>query len=75
MKFRNLIAAATAITLTASPVLAQSVSAELGRTAAPISGESKLEGDSTILVILALIAAGVGIALAAGSDSNSPASP
>lgn len=73
MKFRSLVAAAAALTLTTAPVMAQSA-VSLGR-AAPASSESSLEGDSTILLILALIAAGLGVALAAGNNSDKPASP
>lgn len=74
MKFRSLVAAAAALTLTTAPVMAQSAAADLGRVA-PVSGESSLEGDSTILAILALLAIGLGVALAAGNNSDKPASP
>lgn len=55
--------------------MAQSAVADLGRTLAPVSGEASMEGDSTILLILAVVALGVGIALAAGNNSDSPDSP
>lgn len=75
MKFRSLVAAAAALTLTTAPVLAQSAVADLGRTLAPVSEESALEGDNTILAIVAVLIIGLGIALAAGNDSDTPASP
>lgn len=75
MKFRSMAAAAAALSLTAAPVMAQSAVADLGRSLAPISSESSMEGDSTILLILAVVALGVGIALAAGNNSDSPDSP
>jgi hypothetical protein len=75
MKFRSLVAAAAALTLTTAPVLAQSAAADLGRTIAPVSDESALEGDSTILALLALLALGLGVALAGGNNSDKPASP
>jgi heme/copper-type cytochrome/quinol oxidase subunit 1 len=75
MKFRSLVAAAAALTLTTAPVLAQSAAADLGRTIAPVSDESAIEGDSTILAILALLALGLGVALGGGNNSDKPASP
>lgn len=75
MKLRNVLAAAAALTLTTTPVVAQSVAADLGRTVAPVSGEASMEGDSTILLILALLAIGVGIAIAAGNNDDKPTSP
>lgn len=75
MKFRSLVAAAAALTLTTTPVLAQSAAADLGRTLAPVSGESSVEGDSTLLLILAVVALGVGIFLLADNDSDEPSSP
>jgi hypothetical protein len=74
MKFRSLVAAAAALTLSTAPVLAQTAS-DLGRTVAPASNESALEGEGTILLILAVIAAGLGIYLLADNESDKPASP
>ena len=75
MKLRELAAAAAALTLTASPVIAQAAETELSRTAAPVAGESQFGGDSTLLLILAVLLIGGGIALLAGNKSDKPASP
>lgn len=53
MKIRNIVAAAAAITLAASPAVVQ---ANVERTAAPIEGESELGGSSLILAALAAAA-------------------
>ena len=49
MKFRTMAAAVAALTLTTSPVLAQTA---VDRSAAPIEGESELRGSSSLLLIL-----------------------
>ena len=74
MKFPRIATALAALSLTASPVLAQSAVADLGRSLAPVSGESALEGDSTLLIILGVVALGAAIALLADGD-NDPDSP
>lgn len=74
MKFGQIGTALAALSLTASPALAQSAVADLGRSLAPVSGESALEGDSTLLIILGVVALGVAIALLADGD-NKPDSP
>jgi hypothetical protein len=75
MKFRSLLAAAAALSLTTTPVLAQSVAADLGRTIAPVSEESALEGEGSILLILAVIAFGLGIYLLVDNEDDDPDSP
>ena len=74
MKLPRIATALAALSLTASPVLAQSAVADLGRSLAPVSGESALEGDSTLLIILGVVALGVAIALLA-DGGNGPDSP
>jgi hypothetical protein len=76
MKFRSLIPAAAAVSLMATPVLASASSADLGRTVAPVAGESGIE-NNTILYIVGGILAAVGlIFLIDGSDNDdNPASP
>ena len=74
MKFSRFAMTLAALSLTASPVLAQSAVADLGRSLAPVSGESALAGDSTLLIILGVVALGVAIALLADGD-NKPDSP
>ena len=71
MKFRNMSAAAAALTLMAAPVIAQAAVADTSRAAAPVSDESEMMGGS-ILYVLAAILAGVGIFLLV---DNSPSSP
>ncbi|NMW30771.1 hypothetical protein HKD42_01695 [Altererythrobacter sp. RZ02] len=77
MKFRNALAATAAVTLVASPAVAQSVQAE--RTAAPVEGESELGGKGGAGIILALLAAAAiiaGIVIAGdNNDDDVPVSP
>lgn len=73
MKFRTL-AALAALSLATTPVVAQAASADLGRALAPVSGESSIGGESTLLVVLGVIALGVGIFLVADNDDDEPAS-
>ena len=71
MKFRNLFAAAAALTMTTSPVLA----ADVSRAAAPVTEASQFGGDSTLLLILAIILIGAGIFVLADNQSDTPTSP
>jgi len=75
MKFRNLLAATAAVSLAASPALAQT-SANVDRTSAPVQNESELEGDGSgvILAILAAAAIIAGIIIAADGKEDSPLS-
>ncbi len=80
MKFRNLLAATAAVSMIATPALAQSVEAE--RMAAPIASTSLLGNDDDdaggagiILAILAAAAIIAGIVVAGGNEDDSPASP
>lgn len=73
MKFRNL-AALAALSLATAPVVAEAASADLGRALAPVSGESSIGGESTLLVILGVVALGAGIFLLADNDDDTPAS-
>jgi hypothetical protein len=77
MKFRNLAAAAAALTLTATPVLAETGSANLARTAAPVS-ESNSFGrgaGSGFLALIAVVLFGLGIYLLINNKNNTPKSP
>ncbi|ALE17195.1 hypothetical protein AMC99_01907 [Altererythrobacter epoxidivorans] len=71
MKFRNLAAATAALSLAASPAVAE---AALDRGAAPVEGASELGGDGNgsgiILAILAAAAIIAGIVIAAGSGGD-----
>ena len=71
MKFRNLVAAAAALTLTTTPVLA----ADVSRASAPVAEESQFGGDSTFLLILAVVLIGAGIFVLANNNSDTPTSP
>ena len=74
MKFRNLAAAAAALTLTATPVLAESGSANLARTAAPVSESNSFAGGSGFLAVIAVVLFGVGIYLLT-KNNDKPKSP
>lgn len=58
MKLRNLVAAAAALTLVASPAVAQA-----DRASAPISDESEIGGSNIVLAILAVAAVIAGLIL------------
>lgn len=75
MKFRNLLAATAALSLVASPALAQS-SSNVERISAPVAqDESELEGGSgIILAILAAAAIIAGIIIAADGGEDDPIS-
>lgn len=74
MKFRNLALATAAVSLAASPAIAE---AAFDRSAAPVEGESKLEGEGSIfLAILAAAAVIAGIIVIADDDGDDlPTSP
>ena len=78
MKFRNLLAATAAVSMAASPALAQS--ADTDRAAAPTAEDSRLGGESggagIILAILAAAAIIAGIVIAGDNeDDDAPTSP
>ena len=73
MKIRNLALAAAAVSLAASPAIAE---AAFERSIAPVEGEGELEGENGILIaILAAAAIIAGIIVAAGSGTDAPTSP
>lgn len=73
MKFRNVVAATAALSLAATPAIAE---AAFDRAAAPVEGESELEGGSgIILAILAAAAVIAGIIIAADDGNDEPLSP
>jgi hypothetical protein len=72
MKFRDLAATAAALMVSA-PALAQN--AEVGRVSTRVADTSQFGGDSTILLILAILLIGAGVALMAGNNSDKPSSP
>lgn len=73
MKLRNLIAAAAALSLAASPALAE---ASTDRAAAPVSDASELAGDTTALFgILALVGLIAAVIIVADNDDDEAVSP
>ena len=74
MKFKHFALALGAFSLAASPALAQ---VALDRSAAPVEGESELEGGGTTTLFLVLGAAAVvgGIIAATGGGDDNPTSP
>lgn len=70
MKFGKVTLAAAAAIAASAPIAGQAIAAE--RAAAPVAGESEIGGGPIgILIILALVALGIGIT--AGDDEpNSP---
>jgi predicted transporter len=71
MTFRSLVAAAAALTMTTSTALA----ADVSRAAAPVSDANFMGGDSTLLLILAVILIGAGIFVLADNEDDTPTSP
>jgi len=71
MKFRDLAAAAAALTLSTTQAMAQAAD----RAAAPVADASQMGGSSTILLILAVILIGAGIYFLVDSEDDTPDSP
>lgn len=73
MKFRNLALATAAVSLAASPAIAE---AAFERTGAPVEGESELEGEGGIIIALLAAAAVIaGIIILADDGEDLPTSP
>ncbi|MFM5930107.1 MAG: hypothetical protein ACKOPQ_04275 [Novosphingobium sp.] len=72
MKFRDLAASAAAL-LVSAPAFAQN--ADVARASTQVADASQFGGDSTILLILAILAIGAGVALLVGNESDKPSSP
>lgn len=73
MKIRNLALATAAVSLAASPAIAE---VAFERSAAPVEGESNLEGGSGIIIaVLAAAAVIAGIIIVADDGDDAPASP
>ncbi|MBV7259274.1 hypothetical protein [Erythrobacter crassostreae] len=74
MKFRNLALATAAVSLAASPAIAE---AAFDRASAPVEGESELSGENGILIALlaaAAVIAGI-IVIASDDGEDLPTSP
>jgi putative AlgH/UPF0301 family transcriptional regulator len=72
MKFRNIALATAAVSLAASPAIAE---AAFERSVAPIEGESEVGGSGIILAVLAAAAVIGGIIIAADGDDDNAVSP
>ena len=72
MKFRDLAVTAAAVVMSSAPAFAQSA---VNRAPSPTSDVNLAGGGSTLLLILAIILIGLGVALAAGNKSDKPSSP
>lgn len=72
MKIRTLALATAAVSLAASPAIAE---AAFERSVAPVSGESELEGGSGILIAVLAAAAVIGGIIVIADDDDEPASP
>lgn len=70
MKIRTIALATAALSLAASPAIAQ---AAFDRASAPIEGESEVQGSSFLLAALAAAAVIAGVVVVASDDD--PASP
>ncbi len=68
MKIRNIALATAALSLAASPAIAE---AAFERSVAPIEGESNIGGGSTLLVALLAAAAVVGGIIVVADDDES----
>ena len=71
MKFRTMAAAVAALSLTTSPVLAQSAD----RASAPVAQSSEMAGESTLLLVLAVVLFGAGIFFLVDNEDDDPDSP
>ncbi|WP_299191463.1 hypothetical protein [uncultured Erythrobacter sp.] len=73
MKIRTIALAAGALSLMASPAIAE---AAFERASAPLEGESELEGNASYLfAILGAAAVVGGIIVASSNDDDTPTSP
>jgi hypothetical protein len=73
MNIRNFVLATAAVSLAASPAIAEAV---FERSVAPVEGESEAAGGSSILLaILAAAAIIGGIVIAAGGSDDDAVSP
>lgn len=74
MKLRSFVAAAAALALTTAPAIAQSASADLGRTVALAKSESSIGGEPQITFLALLAASALAIYFVTDNDDK-PASP
>ena len=72
MKLRTIALASAAVSLVATPVVAQ---VAFERSNAPIEGGNSVEGDSTLLFALIGAAAVVGGIIVLSDDDDNPTSP
>lgn len=72
MKFRELAASSAAVVLSIAPAFAKN---EVHRASTQDGVFGQAGGSSTLLLILAVLLIGLGVALAAGNKSDKPSSP
>lgn len=72
MKIRNIALATAAVSLAASPAIAE---AAFERSVAPVEGESEVGGSGIVLAILAAAAVIAGIVIAADGGDDDAVSP
>ena len=72
MKFRDLAASSAAVVMSVAPAFAKG---EVHRASTQGDAFGQMSGSSTLLLVLAVLLIGVGIALAAGNKSDKPSSP
>lgn len=72
MKFRDLAASSVAVVMSVAPAFAKD-----GVHRASTQGDAfgQMKGSSTLLLVLAILLIGLGIAIAAGNKSDKPSSP
>jgi hypothetical protein len=82
MRFGKILAIVSAAALTCVPIAAQaaqtagsSTVSKVKRVSPAKKSESKMGGDSTLLLILAVILIGAGIFVLADNEDDSPTSP
>jgi hypothetical protein len=69
MTFHKALAAIAALTMAATPVLANAAPVA-PRAAAPVAGESEIGGESLFIALVAIAAIIAGIVIAAGSGND-----
>ena len=72
MRFRELAATTAAAVMSIAPAFAKD---EVNRAATQDGAFGQMDGSSTLLLVLAVLLIGLGIAIAAGNKSDKPSSP
>jgi hypothetical protein len=73
MRFRDITASFLALSLATTPVLAQTASADVSRTSAPVSEANEMGGGTEIIALIGAVVWGLFIFLVIDDDnSDSP---